>query len=85
MQHQQQTFMQRLKECNIYIRTYTPHFPLPGKVLVNATQLATTSSFRTMEQSDLGAFAPDYYGVVPSRVQEMTAEQPPHAGELPEA
>ena len=87
--------MKRLKQCNIYAHIH-PHSTLPldlssnfdlgapRKALITAS-VSTNSSLKTMEQSDLGAFAPDCYGVVPSRVQEMTAEQPPHAGVLPEA
>jgi len=83
--------MKRLKQYNIYIRTRMPppnknkRWTIPNVCTDITTQLTTHSSFRTMEQSDLGAFSPDCYGVVPSRVQETTAEQPPHAGVLPEA
>ena len=96
MQHQQQTYYEKIETMQHLYAHIHPHSTLPldlssnfdlgapRKALITAS-VSTNSSLKTMEQSDPGAFAPDCYGVVPSRVQEMTAEQPPHAGVLPEA
>ena len=96
MQHQQQTYYEKIETMQHLYAHIHPHSTLPldlssnfdlgapRKALINAF-VSTNSSFKTMARSNQGACAPDCYGVVPSRVQEMTAEQPPHAGVLSEA
>jgi hypothetical protein len=81
MQHQQQTYYEQI-EAMQHLYVHSTH--IVWNALVDVIRL-DKFIFRLMARSNQGACAPDCYGVVPRRGQEKTAEQPPHAGVLPEA